>query len=81
MKRWQAVEVVWRDAHGGDLGWTNPENLEHRPVKVRTVGMLYRRNRDGISVVMSKVGAEIGAYIFIPSGWIESVEELTKKES
>ena len=77
MKRWTPIEVIWRDAHGGDLGWVDPSNLSHTAAKVRTVGMLYRKNRKGVTVVLNRAGTDTAAYIFIPAVCITSIKELS----
>ena len=76
MNQWSPVEVVWLDAHGGDNGWEAAEDLPHEPFKVITVGILYKQDETGITVVSSRVEDSIGGYTFVPTINIVSVRAL-----
>lgn len=71
------VEVVWEDAHGGDVGWISPEQIDHHPVTVTTVGMLTRQTKAGVTVVLSRTDTTVGAFIFIPKKRIVSIRTLS----
>ena len=81
MKRWQPIRVDWLDAHGGDPGWEDPHDIPCKPAKAITVGMFYKQNKDGITVVFSRDAAigYVGGYTFIPACNIISVEELQRR--
>jgi hypothetical protein len=68
LKKWTPVEVIWTDAHGGDAGW-EVEGSPHKPRLIRSVGMLVRNNRAGVTLVLSrdKASDTVGAYVFIPA--------------
>ena len=76
MKRWTPVIVLWDDACGADRGWEDPAGLPHKPVKVQTIGFLYKQNTKGITVVHNRDGDSIGGFTFIPACNVTSVREL-----
>jgi len=78
------VVVEWEDAHGQDMGWTPLDEISHRAESVISVGILARRGVEGITLVLSssvpKSADEVpvvGAYIFIPVPFIQSIRALT----
>lgn len=77
MKKWTPVLLEWLDAHGGDEGWTPPNRKWHKGEPVRTVGLLYRQDAEGITLVMSRCkGGSVGGYIFVPAVNVVSIREL-----
>jgi hypothetical protein len=80
VKKWAPIMVVWLDAHGGDDGWMEHNELEHKPVSVTTVGMLFKRDDKGITVVLNRTDQNIGGYMFVPEVNIVSVTELKAGE-
>lgn len=76
MEQWSPVKVVWIDAHGGDEGWGSPEELDHHPYEVSTIGFLHKSDEVGVTVVMSMSDEQIGGYVFVPKVNILSVELL-----
>lgn len=76
MEQWDPVIVLWADAHGGDNGWEDPETIEHGPTEVTTVGLLYKHDAAGITVVANKNDEDIGGYTFVPSVNIVSIRKL-----
>ena len=76
MKRWTPVLVLWDDSQGADHGWQEPKELEHKPVKVRTIGFMYKYNAKGITVVSNRSNGYIGGHTFIPACNITDVREL-----
>ena len=77
LKRWTPVIIKWNDAHGGGDTWGTLPKAVHRPEPVTTVGMLYKANKHGVTVVLSRTSRHVDCYIFIPRSGIESIEELT----
>ena len=79
MKPYPAVEVTWKDAHGGDAGWTSVNRDHGRPAKIRTVGMLAQRSKAGLVIVLSlDKGSDLfGAYVFIPHRNIIKIKGLS----
>jgi hypothetical protein len=80
MDQWDPVCVLWGDAHGGDEGWMPFEEIDHAPIEVTTVGLLYKHDLLGITVVSSKVGDDVGGYMFIPAATIITVTPLEPKD-
>ena len=80
MKRWTPVEVLWSDAHGGDLGWASIKDSHRCPSGIRTVGQMEHYDDDGITIVLSRdlSSKNNDAYIFIPASGIVKVTELRK---
>lgn len=78
-RKWPAVEVVWRDAHGGDEGWTKVGKHHGQPAECRTVGMLAKTSKHGLVVVLSldKSAAQFGGYVFIPHINVVTMRELS----
>lgn len=79
MKRWTPVEVIWDDAHGSnDCGWTSCDSIAHKPQKIRTVGMLWKEDDEGVSVVLSydKDSRNVADHTFIPRQCITSFRGL-----
>jgi hypothetical protein len=81
MEQWSPVKVIWFDAHGGDTGWGAPEELEHRAYEVTTIGLIYKYDYEGITVVMSHSDDQIGGYTFVPKVNIISVTQLVEEEA
>lgn len=79
MKKWTPVEVKWQDAHGDDRGWEVLAEDQHRPCPIRTVGMLYNENKQGVTIVLSRMSHTdlISAFIFIPTPRIISLRALS----
>ena len=80
MKR-PIVEIHWLDAHGGEVnpgGWGRLTKKDHhKPRPIRTVGLLYHRDKVGITVALSMDGDNADCYMFIPAGCITGeVREL-----
>jgi hypothetical protein len=76
IKKWMPVLIEWEDAHGGDNGWEDPDEIQHGPFRVITVGLLLQKDRRGITVVHSRVEEHIGGYTFVPAPNIISVKAL-----
>jgi hypothetical protein len=76
MKQWAPVKVLWRDAHGGDNGWEEPERIHHGPFTVTTVGMLYKQDDSGVTIVHNQVDESVGGYTFVPAENLISIKEL-----
>ena len=80
--QWQAVEVLWDDAHT-DNGWAEWEGASHKPSRVRSVGMVAKRDATGITLVTSVSAHEEGekhdvnCVTFIPAGMIQRVKRLS----
>ena len=77
-RRWDLAEVTWGDAHGSDNGWVEPDELEHGPEAMITVGMIVTDDDEGITLCLSRHfdGTRVGGYIFIPRQNITSVKVL-----
>ena len=81
MQKWSPVLVTWGDAHGGDTGWMEPEDIKHEPEPVETIGLLWKHDNVGISLIMSKTSDdEVGGYMFIPAGMVMSIKPLQKED-
>ena len=77
MKDLPAVEVHWLDAHGGDVAWGALTKTHHSPERVRTVGQLYKQDKAGVTIALSRgTRRHVDCYIFIPKGCIVSVTKL-----
>lgn len=72
------VEVVWRDAVASEH-WTALEDVPKRPVRVRTVGYLWRESKAALRLLTSRTADGHCSYIVIPKKWVESVNELVAK--
>ena len=83
LRRWTPVEVIWNDAHGGDLGWSDLAEDTGTPATIRTVGMLERRNAQSIVVCLSldTESKATAAYVSIPRANVRSVTELVPREA
>ena len=77
MKR---VELIWRDAHGGDKGWRSRKKTikAHKPATMRTVGYLLKDDEIGVTLVFSRSqgGKTVGEYLFVAAPMVVSVKEL-----
>jgi len=78
MEQWSPVLIEWADAHGGDQGWVDHSEIDHKPAGVVTVGLLLKQDSVGITVVMSKQDEAIGGYMFIPACNVVSITQLNK---
>lgn len=78
MKKLMIVE--WVDAHGAH-GWMNlgeQMELELEPMKCKSVGFLYKEEKDYITLVQSTTGdLHINGYITIPKGWIKKKKVIS----
>jgi hypothetical protein len=81
MSKLQAVEVIWRDAHGGCEGWQEFDSEEHSPRHIHTVGFLLKNDDVGITVCSSvDTDADmVDGSTFIPRGMVDDVRPLTPK--
>jgi hypothetical protein len=71
------VEVLWHDAHGGDIDWTPLRKTHRGPEKIRTVGILDSDDKKGVTVALSNdTRRNVDCYIFIPRASITNVRRL-----
>lgn len=79
MTRWTPVRVTWADAHGSDdsRGWLPEGTVEHAPVTVTTVGLLYQDDERGVTVVLSRNDTDVAGYIFVPRSNVLDVQALS----
>lgn len=81
MRKWTPVEVIWRDAHGGDPGWIELTPDYHSPMTIVSVGMVANDCKKGVTLALSRTDGDprIAAFIFIPRSNIVKVRKLVPK--
>ena len=81
IKKWTPVEMVWRDAHGGDKGWEGPQKTltRHEPEVMRSVGYLLRDDTVGVTIVFSRAKDKrtVGEDLFVAAPMVVSVRPLS----
>ena len=75
-KRWSPVLIVWIDSCGADNGWEDPNDLSCKPITVTTIGLFWKRNKHGITVVHNRTRYDVAGHTFVPEVNIVSVTEL-----
>jgi hypothetical protein len=77
-KKPSIVEIEWGDAWGLN-GWQSLQRLdeEHKPLPVVSVGFLFKKNRQGVTLVagIAEDGTPLAAQ-FIPNGMIKKIKKV-----
>lgn len=71
-------QVVWDDAHGGDVGVSAEEAESFKAWRLTSVGWLVRKTRKGYTLAMEygPGETEFRSYTFIPSKYVVKAQQL-----
>ena len=78
LERWDSVEIVWHDAHGGGSDTWETLGAEHLKLEqVVTTGQFFDKTDEAICVVLSHTGRNhVDAYITVPLVNVEAIRRL-----
>ena len=72
------IELVWHDAHSRNAGFTYPEDMEHGPYVITSVGYWLQGHTPGEVTLVQSVDADgrVDNDVSVPFAWVHRITEL-----
>jgi hypothetical protein len=70
------VEITWVDSAGMCGIWETPDCEPLTPMKIKSVGYLWEKTKDYVTIIQSIGNEQLGRRFSIPRGCIKKIKKL-----